>query len=120
VLVRLASGELTVRDHGPGIDTGDLPFVFDRFYRALSSRSAPGAGLGLAVVREIAHGHDGDVAAEPAHGGGTLMRLTLPTCAQEIPPPGDQEITEERSGASLPRPGARVSAAAARGHSSWE
>jgi two-component system sensor histidine kinase MprB len=120
VQVRLASGELIVRDHGPGIDTGDLPLVFDRFYRALSSRSAPGAGLGLAVVREIAHGHDGEVAAEPAQGGGTLMRLTLPTCAQETPPPGDQEITEERSGASLRRPGAAVSAAAAQGHSSWE
>ena len=78
VRVRLADGELTVRDHGPGIDPDDLPFVFDRFYRALSSRSAPGAGLGLAVVREIALGHGGEVAAGPAPGGGTLMRLTLP------------------------------------------
>ena len=81
VRVRLADGELTVRDHGPGIDPADLPFVFDRFYRALSSRSAPGAGLGLAVVREIALGHGGEVAAEPARGGGTLMRLTLPARA---------------------------------------
>ena len=81
VRVRLADGALTVRDHGPGIDPDDLPFVFDRFYRALSSRSAPGAGLGLAVVREIALGHGGEVAAEPARGGGTLMRLTLPARA---------------------------------------
>jgi two-component system, OmpR family, sensor histidine kinase MprB len=78
VEVRLADGELTVRDHGDGIAPDDLPFVFDRFYRALSSRSAPGAGLGLAVVREIALGHGGEVAAEPARGGGTLIRLTLP------------------------------------------
>jgi two-component system sensor histidine kinase MprB len=82
VRVRLANGELTVRDHGAGIAPDDLPFVFDRFYRALSSRGAPGSGLGLAVVREIAHGHGGEVAAEPARGGGTLMRLTLPTCAR--------------------------------------
>ena len=81
VRVRLADGALTVRDHGPGIDPDDLPFVFDRFYRALSSRGAPGAGLGLAVVREIALGHGGEVAAEPARGGGTLMRLTLPARA---------------------------------------
>jgi hypothetical protein len=81
VEVRLAHGELTVRDHGAGIDPDDLPFVFDRFYRALSTRAAPGAGLGLAVVQEIALGHGGGVAAEPAHGGGTLMRLTIPTCA---------------------------------------
>ena len=80
VQVRLAAGELTVRDRGPGIDTDDLPFVFDRFYRALSSRGAPGAGLGLAVVREIAIGHGGALAAEPAPSGGTLIRLTLPTC----------------------------------------
>jgi two-component system sensor histidine kinase MprB len=39
----------------------------------------PGSGLGLAVVREIARAHGGTVKAEPAPGGGTLMRLTLPT-----------------------------------------
>jgi two-component system sensor histidine kinase MprB len=78
IQVRLADGELTVRDHGPGIDPDDLPFIFDRFYRATSSRSAPGAGLGLAVVREIALGHGGTVTADPAPGGGTMMRFTLP------------------------------------------
>jgi two-component system, OmpR family, sensor histidine kinase MprB len=78
VEVRLAGGELSVRDHGPGIADEDLPFVFNRFYRALSARSAPGSGLGLAVVKEIATGHGGTVAAEPAPGGGTTMRLTLP------------------------------------------
>jgi two-component system, OmpR family, sensor histidine kinase MprB len=81
VEVRLTAGELTVRDHGPGIAPDDLPFVFDRFYRALSSRSAPGAGLGLAVVREIALGHGGEVAAEPARGGGILLRVSLPARA---------------------------------------
>ena len=80
--VRLADGELTVRDHGPGIDPDDLPFVFDRFYRAPSSRSAPGAGLGLAVVREIALGHGGTVTAEPAPDGGTVMRFRLPSLPQ--------------------------------------
>jgi two-component system sensor histidine kinase MprB len=78
VLVRLASGSLTVRDHGPGISPGDMPHVFDRFYRSLSARAVPGSGLGLAVVREIARGHGGTVEAESALGGGTLIRLTLP------------------------------------------
>jgi len=82
VEVRLTDGVLTVRDHGPGIDADDLPFVFDRFYRAPSSRSEPGSGLGLAVVREIAHGHGGTITAEPAPDGGTVMRLTLPACAK--------------------------------------
>lgn len=76
--VRLVGGELAVRDHGPGIDDEDLPLVFDRFYRALSSRTAPGSGLGLAVVREIADGHGGTIAAERAPDGGTVMRLSLP------------------------------------------
>jgi two-component system sensor histidine kinase MprB len=78
VEVRLAGGELTVRDHGPGIADADLPFVFDRFYRARPARSAPGSGLGLAVVREIVTGHGGTVAAEPARDGGTTMRLAFP------------------------------------------
>jgi two-component system, OmpR family, sensor histidine kinase MprB len=79
VEVHLAAGDLTVRDHGPGIDPDDLPHVFDRFYRSLSARAVPGSGLGLAVAREVARGHGGTIAAEPAAGGGTLMRLTLPT-----------------------------------------
>jgi two-component system, OmpR family, sensor histidine kinase MprB len=78
VEVRLADGELTVRDHGPGIDAADMAHVFDRFYRSLSARAVPGSGLGLAVAREVAHGHGGTIEAEPAPGGGTLIRLTLP------------------------------------------
>jgi two-component system, OmpR family, sensor histidine kinase MprB len=79
VQVRLADGELTVRDHGPGIDPDDQPHVFDRFYRSLSARAVPGSGLGLAVVQEVARGHGGTVEAESAPDGGTLIRLTLPT-----------------------------------------
>jgi two-component system sensor histidine kinase MprB len=78
VELRVTGGEVTVRDHGPGIADEDLPFVFDRFYRALSTRSAPGSGLGLAVVREVAASHGGAVAAEPAPRGGTVMRVTFP------------------------------------------
>jgi len=76
--VTVHDGALTVRDHGPGIDSGDLPYVFDRFYRAPSARGMPGSGLGLAIVRQVAEAHGGTVTAEPAPGGGTLMRLTLP------------------------------------------
>ena len=76
--VRLAGGELTVRDHGPGISPDDLPFVFDRFYRALSSRSAPGSGLGLAVVREIAP-------ATAARWPPRTRRAAAPSCALRCP-----------------------------------
>ncbi|HYK06694.1 MAG TPA: ATP-binding protein [Gaiellaceae bacterium] len=77
VEVTVRDGELTVRDHGPGIDEADLPFVFDRFYRAPAARGMPGSGLGLAIVRQVAEAHGGTVVADRADGGGTLMRLSL-------------------------------------------
>ncbi|HEX2293193.1 MAG TPA: HAMP domain-containing sensor histidine kinase, partial [Gaiellaceae bacterium] len=77
VEVVVRDGEVTVRDHGPGIDEADRPFVFDRFYRSASARGLPGSGLGLAIVRQVAEGHGGTVTAERPQGGGTLMRLRL-------------------------------------------
>ena len=77
VEVAVAGGEVTVRDHGPGIAESDLPHVFDRFYRAPSARGLPGSGLGLAIVRQVAETHGGSVIAERADGGGALLRLKL-------------------------------------------
>jgi two-component system sensor histidine kinase MprB len=77
VEVELRGGQLVVRDHGPGIPEEDLPYVFDRFYRARAARGMPGSGLGLANVRQVAESHGGEVVAERADGGGTRMRLTL-------------------------------------------
>jgi two-component system sensor histidine kinase MprB len=79
VEVRLGGGELTVRDHGPGIDPADLEHAFDRFYRGAGARALPGSGLGLAIVRQVAQAHGGSVSAEAAPGGGTILRLRLPT-----------------------------------------
>jgi two-component system sensor histidine kinase MprB len=75
--VKLAGGELTVRDHGPGIAAEDVPHVFERFYRATTARSMPGSGLGLAIVQQVAEAHHGSVAVEDAPGGGALVRLRL-------------------------------------------
>jgi two-component system, OmpR family, sensor histidine kinase MprB len=77
VEVRVQNGELTVRDHGPGIDEADLPYVFDRFYRATAARGMPGSGLGLAIVRQVAEAHGGTVTAERAEDGGTRIKLRL-------------------------------------------
>jgi two-component system sensor histidine kinase MprB len=76
--VTVRDGEVSVRDHGPGIDEADLPFVFDRFYRAPMARGLPGSGLGLAIVRQVAASHGGDVVAERAEFGGTRMRFRIP------------------------------------------
>jgi two-component system, OmpR family, sensor histidine kinase MprB len=78
VEVVLHSEALTVRDHGPGIAAADAPHIFDRFYRGADARGRPGSGLGLAIVRQVAAQQGGSVAAEPAPGGGTLLRLRLP------------------------------------------
>jgi two-component system, OmpR family, sensor histidine kinase MprB len=77
VEVSLAGGELRVRDHGPGFSEEDRPLVFDRFYRSAAARAMPGAGLGLAIVREVAEAHGGTVEAANADGGGAILRLSL-------------------------------------------
>ncbi len=69
---------LEVADSGPGIADEDLPHVFDRFYRADTSRTMPGSGLGLAIVRQVAIRHGGAVWAGRAPEGGALFVLRLP------------------------------------------
>jgi two-component system sensor histidine kinase MprB len=83
--VRVHGGEVSIRDHGPGIAHEDLPFVFDRFYRSSSARGLPGSGLGLAIVRRVAELHGGAVTVETAEEGGTRFRLTLPEMAANEP-----------------------------------
>ncbi len=75
VAVRVTDHELLVRDHGPGIEPADLPYVFDRFWRAPAARAMPGSGLGLSIVRQVANSHGATVTAELPRDGGTLMRL---------------------------------------------
>ncbi len=77
VEVGLHDGVLTVRDHGPGFNQDDLPFVFDRFHRARDARSKPGSGLGLAIVRQAAEAHGGFAEATNAPGGGALIRISF-------------------------------------------
>jgi two-component system, OmpR family, sensor histidine kinase MprB len=75
VEVALAAGVLSVRDHGPGFLESDLPFVFDRFYRARDARKLPGSGLGLAIVRQAAEACGGFAEAQNASDGGALLRV---------------------------------------------
>jgi signal transduction histidine kinase len=71
----------SVRDTGSGIPEGDLPHLFERFYRGDKSRNRENlgsTGLGLSIARHLARVHGGDLTAENAKEGGALFTLTLP------------------------------------------
>lgn len=73
---------LRVADTGIGIAPEDLPFVFDRFFRADPARAnTGGSGLGLSIVRSIAEAHGGTVTAESEPGRGSVFTVTLPADA---------------------------------------
>ena len=80
--VRLAAASedgslaLRVSDEGPGFPPDYLPHAFDRFSRAPDARSGSSAGLGLALVREIARAHGGTASAE--NDGGATVVVLLP------------------------------------------
>ncbi|MDR3554230.1 MAG: ATP-binding protein [Syntrophobacteraceae bacterium] len=68
-----------VQNSGPGIEDKDLPFIFERFYRAEKSRSRDfgGTGIGLAIVKEIVEAHGGEVGVKSSQDT-TLFWFTLP------------------------------------------
>ncbi|MFE7570524.1 sensor histidine kinase [Streptomyces sp. NPDC057539] len=80
-----ANGELTVRDHGPGIPADELPHVFERFWRSPSARALPGSGLGLSIVARTVQQTGGEIALRQAAGGGTVAAILIP--GAPTPPP---------------------------------
>jgi two-component system, OmpR family, sensor histidine kinase MprB len=83
VTVRLEAGVLYVADQGKGIAPEDLPHVFERFYRSTESRTMPGSGLGLSIVRAVADRHGGQVRAGHAPGGGAAFWFWVPPSAAD-------------------------------------
>jgi signal transduction histidine kinase len=73
-----------VTDQGPGIATNDIPFIFDRFYRAPdAARQTKGAGLGLYLTRAIIEAHNGRIWVDPTNGGGGRICFSLPRQVDE-------------------------------------
>lgn len=75
---------IEVRDTGAGIAPEQIDRIFDRFYKSAESR---GAGLGLAIAKQLVEAHGGRISATSVVGEGTTIRFTLP--AEAPSPPGD-------------------------------
>lgn len=70
---------VTVSDQGPGIDAADLPYIFDRFYRAENAvRKTKGAGLGLYLAKAIVEAHGGRMWVDSQAGSGARICFSLP------------------------------------------
>src|SRR6478672_4608690 len=71
---------IEVRDHGPGVSEEEAARIFERFYRADTSRTREtgGSGLGLAIVAAIVASHSGTVRVQPTEGGGATLVVSLP------------------------------------------
>jgi len=90
-----------VTDDGPGIAPEDLPRIFDRFHRGGgTARSQPGAGIGLALARELVTLHGGTIQAESLQGEGSTFTIRLPRGRAHL---SDAEIAPEDE-ADLLRP----------------
>ena len=83
------TASVAVADRGPGVTPDAMPHLFDRFYKADSSRAAGGSGLGLAIAAEHAALLGGTLAAENRDGGGLTVTLLVPVTGSL--PPGDPE-----------------------------
>jgi signal transduction histidine kinase len=71
--------QVEIEDNGMGIPKADIPYIFDRFYRADASRNSRkgGSGLGLAISKKIIDDHAGRIWAESEQGAGTTIIFTL-------------------------------------------
>ena len=77
--------EVTVTDHGPGLDPAELDHLFERFYRGRGAQqTAPGTGMGLAITRGLLKAIGGRVWAENAPGAGARFSIAVPGATRPV------------------------------------
>jgi two-component system OmpR family sensor kinase len=98
-----ASAVVEVRDHGPGVTPEQARRMFERFYRADSSRTreSGGSGLGLAIVAAIVGAHGGHVTTRTPPDGGLVVRVELPLAGAR---PASASTTDASTGGFVPAP----------------
>ena len=87
---------LSVEDNGIGIPAGDLPYIFDKFYRVESDETIDiqGTGLGLSICKSVVEKHGGRIGVESAVGTGSVFQVALPALVQSTTP-DDHQTTPE-------------------------
>jgi signal transduction histidine kinase len=89
VTLRLADGRavLSVRDTGTGISAGEIPHLFERFYRVKGARARTheGTGIGLSLVQELVRFHGGSVSVDSVPGQGSIFTVSIPTGKAHLP-----------------------------------
>ena len=84
--------EFSISDHGPGIDSSDLPFIFQKFYRGKQGRIiGKGSGMGLSIVHAILEAHGGGIQVSTVQGQGTTFRFWIPLVEKQ---PEDTNASE--------------------------
>jgi len=85
---------LSVADRGPGVEPGQAARIFDRFYQTATGRSVAGrgAGLGLAICREVARAHNGTIGVTARPGGGSVFVVNLPLLPPQVRPAVERRL----------------------------
>jgi two-component system phosphate regulon sensor histidine kinase PhoR len=74
----------SIKDNGVGIPAGELPRIFERFYKGDRARSGGGTGLGLAIARHLVQVHGGQIWAKSKEGVGSTLYFTLPMAGESL------------------------------------
>lgn len=91
--------EISLSDSGVGIDAGELPYIFDRFYQVEGTHGRPfqGTGIGLSLARELVALHHGTIAVQSQPGEGTTFRILLPAGRDHLRPEELKEVQPSMS-----------------------